>query len=222
MSTKTTFKRIALVAVAALGFGVLSVVPSQANVSAVSVVTTNATVTQISAADTTTATVNSDSTTAGSVTVTGLLDATDDTITVGMVLKSNPTGGATGAGLVRLIYSDTTTATNTTAVGKAVMTTDATREESVTAGSSIFSISHTSTGYVGAKFRIQADSATAGFPAGAYVFTVVVKSYSNGAYTTPVTTTQDVTITVNAKAVAVVASSHRLRRHLKLFAHQVD
>ena len=32
MSTKTTFKRIALVAVAALGFGVLSVVPSQAAV----------------------------------------------------------------------------------------------------------------------------------------------------------------------------------------------
>jgi integrase len=30
MSTKTTFKRIALVAVAALGFGLLSVVPSTA------------------------------------------------------------------------------------------------------------------------------------------------------------------------------------------------
>jgi len=35
MSTKTTFKRIALVAVAALGFGVLSVVPSQAAATAV-------------------------------------------------------------------------------------------------------------------------------------------------------------------------------------------
>ena len=31
MSTKTTFKRIALVAVAALGFGMLSVVPSNAS-----------------------------------------------------------------------------------------------------------------------------------------------------------------------------------------------
>jgi hypothetical protein len=30
MSTKTTIKRIALVAVAAMGFGLLSVVPSQA------------------------------------------------------------------------------------------------------------------------------------------------------------------------------------------------
>jgi hypothetical protein len=203
MSTKTTFKRIALVAVAALGFGVLSVVPSQANVSAVDVVVANASVTQIEAADTTTATVNSDSTTAGSVTVTGLLDAVDDTITVGMILKSHPTGGETGAGKVRLIYADTTTATTTTAVGKAIATTDATREESITAGSSIFSISHTSSGYVGARFRVQADSATAGFPAGAYVFTIVVKAYSQGALSTPVTTTKDVTITVAAKAVVV-------------------
>ena len=36
MSTKTTFKRIALVAVAALGLGVLSVAPSQAAVSSYS------------------------------------------------------------------------------------------------------------------------------------------------------------------------------------------
>ena len=43
MSTKTTFKRIALVAVAALGFGVLSVVPSQAEVSGLKVTTTNGT-----------------------------------------------------------------------------------------------------------------------------------------------------------------------------------
>jgi len=32
MSTKTTFKRIALVAVAALGFGTLSVAPSNAGI----------------------------------------------------------------------------------------------------------------------------------------------------------------------------------------------
>jgi trimeric autotransporter adhesin len=43
MSTKTTFKRIALVAVAALGFGVLSVVPSQADVSGLTVTATNGT-----------------------------------------------------------------------------------------------------------------------------------------------------------------------------------
>jgi hypothetical protein len=40
MSTKTTFKRIALVAVAALGFGVLSVAPSSAALGAAGAVTT--------------------------------------------------------------------------------------------------------------------------------------------------------------------------------------
>ena len=39
MSTKTTFKRIALVAVAALGLGVLSVAPSSAAVSGVRLAT---------------------------------------------------------------------------------------------------------------------------------------------------------------------------------------
>jgi trimeric autotransporter adhesin len=43
MSTKTTFKRIALVAVAALGFGVLSVVPSQSAVTGLIVTATNGT-----------------------------------------------------------------------------------------------------------------------------------------------------------------------------------
>jgi hypothetical protein len=43
MSTKTTFKRIALVAVAALGFGVLSVVPSQADVSGLTITAGNGT-----------------------------------------------------------------------------------------------------------------------------------------------------------------------------------
>ena len=44
MSTKTNFKRIALVAVAALGLGVLSSVPSQAEVvGTVTLATTNGT-----------------------------------------------------------------------------------------------------------------------------------------------------------------------------------
>jgi len=49
MSTKTTFKRIALVAVAALGLGVLSVAPSSAAVSNLSVTVTNGTAGQIGA-----------------------------------------------------------------------------------------------------------------------------------------------------------------------------
>ena len=45
MSTKTTFKRIALVAVAALGFGTLSVVPSSASVQGDSLTTVSSTTT---------------------------------------------------------------------------------------------------------------------------------------------------------------------------------
>jgi hypothetical protein len=47
MSTKTTYKRIALVAVAALGFGVLSVVPSNATASAVDFTVSAATASQL-------------------------------------------------------------------------------------------------------------------------------------------------------------------------------
>ena len=45
MSTKTTFKRIALVAVAALGLGVLSVAPSSAVVSSLTVTVADGTAT---------------------------------------------------------------------------------------------------------------------------------------------------------------------------------
>jgi hypothetical protein len=49
MSTKTTFKRVALVAVATLGLGVLSVVPSSATVNADTLVVSAATATQTTA-----------------------------------------------------------------------------------------------------------------------------------------------------------------------------
>jgi hypothetical protein len=55
MSTKTTFKRVALVAVAALSLGVLSVAPSQASIAADSL-TLSATTAAITTADTATAT----------------------------------------------------------------------------------------------------------------------------------------------------------------------
>jgi len=55
MSTKTTFKRIALVTVAALGFGVLSVVPSNATINA-DTLTLSATTAAQTTAETATAT----------------------------------------------------------------------------------------------------------------------------------------------------------------------
>jgi hypothetical protein len=60
MSTKTTFKRIALVTVAALGFGVLSTVPSSAAVAGLKVTVTNGAATTMLADSTTAATIQLD------------------------------------------------------------------------------------------------------------------------------------------------------------------
>jgi len=70
MSTKTTFKRIALVAVAALGLGVLSVAPSSAAVSGATISGTNASVTLRSGSTTL---ADSDTTTAATISVYLLL-----------------------------------------------------------------------------------------------------------------------------------------------------
>jgi len=86
MSTKTNFKRIALVAVAALGMGVLSSVPSQAAVNTAATVTvTNGTATVA----------KSDSTTAATVAVRFFSDsAAADTATVSFSVGTKPAGSA--------------------------------------------------------------------------------------------------------------------------------
>ena len=78
MSTKTTFKRIALVAVAALGLGVLSVAPSSAAVLTLTTGTTAGTAT----------TQKSDTTTAAIFEVTALSQTSADTVTVAAVVES--------------------------------------------------------------------------------------------------------------------------------------
>jgi hypothetical protein len=80
MSTTTNFKRIALVAVAALGLGVLSSVPSQA-----------ATQVTLTVADGTATLAKSDSTTAATITLAALMDA-GDSMTISVVMKSSPVG----------------------------------------------------------------------------------------------------------------------------------
>jgi hypothetical protein len=98
MSTKTNFKRIALVAVAALGLGVLSSVPSQAASQSISLTTTNGTAT----------TALADSTTAGSVTLSFINSDKADTFLLRAVLESSPTGNTV---LPTLLFSETSNAT---------------------------------------------------------------------------------------------------------------
>ena len=100
MSTKTNFKRIALVAVAALGMGVLSSAPSQAAVAAA-----NLTVT---ATNGTASLDKSDSRTGGTVAISWLGSVVTDTVVVTIAAKTKPAAATTyPAGM--LSVSDTST-----------------------------------------------------------------------------------------------------------------
>jgi len=194
MSTKTTFKRIALVAVAALGFGVLSVVPSSAAPTGVTLT--------IGTGSSTLAGGASDSTTAPSVNLTGVLGAADS-ITVQIITKSVPVGGSTDA---RFINLDSATATNTTQ--KLYKSTTAAKDsttawpvnETATGGFVIGSASATNVNW---NFKVQLESATAGRIAGTYVFTLIAQTFESGTATPKETLSKDVTITIAAPAVVV-------------------
>jgi hypothetical protein len=94
MSTTTNFKRIALVAVAALGLGVLSSVPSQATINADSVTLSSATAAQTTA----------ETYTATSATVTvSFLGAVQDSMSITAELFSTTATGNTSLPALRLI-----------------------------------------------------------------------------------------------------------------------
>jgi hypothetical protein len=119
MSTKTTFKRIALVAVAALGLGVLSVVPSQAEVSGLIVTTTNGTGATVLK--------SGESATAATIKVQFLALGTMDSVSVTIVPAAALPAGAAIAG-AGLWLTESTTSTGT------APTVDTATLQSATAG----------------------------------------------------------------------------------------
>jgi len=171
MSTKTNFKRIALVAVAALGLGVLSSVPSQATV----VGTPTATTTNGTATLTT-----SDSTTAATLAVRYYATAATDTAQVTLSLGVNPGNPAGGTDSLMVAVVDTALATGVTAVnantslGAAITFTD-----SVTAGSKSFAITPTANSFGYAKLRVHLDSPLVR-TAGTYTVNYTVKFFEAG------------------------------------------
>jgi hypothetical protein len=195
MSTTTNFKRIALVAVAALGLGVLSSVPSQA-VGNVVVTTGNGT----------TAAGQSDSTTAGTIAITGTIENTTDTISVSFVGNGTLGDSVTGAAAVqaRLIYLDTTTAARSQVGSTTPGYTASAKLDSVTAGTNFY-VNSASLGNIGAKFGIQLDSATTQ-AAGTYSFTVFVKQYTSGSTTITNSYTVNVVSAAPASASATASS----------------
>ncbi len=83
MSTKTTFKRVALVTVAALGFGLLSVAPSSATSQSDTLTLGSATTTMAVGSNTVTNTITQ-----------AFLGVSSDTMSVTVAMTSSPAGNA--------------------------------------------------------------------------------------------------------------------------------
>ena len=199
MSSTTVFKRIALTAVAALGLGLVSAIPSQAVIAAssVSITASNGTATRN---DLSTQAGKSDSTTAGTITVSFQRTAQEDSVIVTAVAKSRPTGSGTPNLLFQFSDTSTSTVVDTITMNKAIAAegggfgiggvagypTGAPTET----GTSV-QISGKSTGYTTAaasgtsvaKFFVFMDSTVANRIPGTYTWTVTVTPFGAGSYT---------------------------------------
>ena len=196
MSTKTTIKRVALVAVAAMGFGLLSVVPSQARTQA-DTLSVSAATASIVAGDTITAS-------SPSVTLAFLADsASTDSMTVTAYLMASP---ATATAIPVLYVSDTSNAKVSTS---AAAGTELAKGESITTQIAHVWAKTTAPGTVSAKLNIglSADKGLTGtLVVGDYKVRVVASVGAGGG--TAVSTAQDVTITVKSNPVTdTVATS---------------
>jgi hypothetical protein len=188
MSTKTTIKRIALVAVAALGFGVVSVVPSSAAV-------LNDTYTLSES----TTTVSLGSPASVTLTTAGYFAAAGDTVTVTVALKTWPTTLTAAQIATSLaapgVFSDVDTATAYTggsAGGSSVVNSTTTSQTGV-AGTAPKLVSTRS------KVTVAATSLPV---VGTYTFTLTP---SGGANTTAITWTVVVTARPAMTAAATTA-----------------
>jgi len=185
MSTKTTFKRIALVAVAALGLGVLSVAPSSASVAGLTVTSTNGTAT----------TAVYDSTTATTLRVTFTGTSTPDSVTATTYVSAKPsTSSVTGNGIVvRLVDTSTSTvnpfvAYDTTAAAVATLShTSAVRGDSTT----VIANGANAANQISANVQFYFLAAPT---AGTYTLTTVVTPYSDGRAGSPVLKTTDIVV----------------------------
>jgi hypothetical protein len=195
MSTQTTFKRIALVAVAALGLGVISVAPSQAAVINLTATSVNGTAT----------TGTSDSTTAASLRITFTATAADDTVTITSYVSNRPAGAAviepTG---ITVHLADTTTSTVVPVIRNAAI-----GATSAATGATQIAVSNASagaTGQVSANFMLYFGSAPA--TAGTYTITTVATTESGGIAGTPIVKTTDIVVTAADNNSTSLSTAH--------------
>ena len=187
MSTKTTFKRIALVTVAALGFGVMSVAPSNAAAPGgltSTLSTANSTVNMGTAATTTLTTVG--------------LFGTTDTVTATVLLTSWP-AAATNTSIAGMI-NPTLTAVDTD-VASTLTTSNGQVQQTATtsAGTIVINADGVGTQLVSGRTTLSVTPSTAN-TAGTYVYTITTRE---GSSTTALTTT---TWTVVVTAPALVST----------------
>ena len=228
MSTKTNFKRIALVAVAALGMGVLSSVPSQAVISTgtftlvADTVGTSAFGGGFGAASTGVPGAISDTTTGAKFTVSFIGSvvgtAAGDSISISVTPKSKPSGSTQPVGLLTL--ADTTTSANAPNIWYDTNVASATGYQDrflinnpslagvnhITDSANAFAIAPaTANKYTTVSFWLQLDSGTAR-ATGTYVYTILATPFSAGVLGAAGQKSVDVSITVGA-AGSVTASS---------------
>ncbi len=189
MSTKTTIKRVALVAVAAMGFGLLSVVPSQARSQGDSL-TLSAATASIVAGDTITAS-------SPSVTLAFLADSNaSDSMTVTAYYISRP---ATSTAIPMLYVSDTTSAVVASTGGGSALA----KGDSITTQIAYVKSDVATPASVSAKLNIGLSSNggnTGTTVVGDYVVRLIATVTGSGGGTA-VAGTKDVTITVKANPV---------------------
>ena len=176
MSTKTNFKRIALVAVAALGLSVLSSVPSQA------VIPTSFTITKNSDGEFAATTTAADTyTTAASVALTFLgVTATTDSMSVTVAPKSKPSAASSYPD-ARVFVSDTSSSTAVPVIqyqltsGAALQSARTSLGVATTVDSGVavaIGASSTANRYYTSTIKVFLDDADE-LVAGTYVFTVI-------------------------------------------------
>jgi hypothetical protein len=188
MSKTTNFKRIALVAVAALGLGVLSSAPSNAAINADTFTLSAATAAQTTA-ETYTAT-------SATVTLSFLASAANDSISVTSALVSAPAGG-TALPVLRLVETTTAVVDSTVAAGGRAIGygVPANTAANVHAG--------VTTSASSAKFAVYlaTSGATTGAPVTAGTYVVKITPAAVGASgTLQAAVAQTLTITVTAAA----------------------
>jgi hypothetical protein len=191
MSTKTTFKRVALVTVAALGFGLLSVAPSGAATAADTLTLSSATATQLTG-ETATAT-------SATVNLTYLAQLATDSMSVTASLVSAPAGNTV---FPKLLLKETATAVVYTTIGGTALTNNDTA--GIAANTAVFVTPNAASVNASATFRVYMDTPA---KAGTYVVKVTPAVTAGGGVLSSSAVTLTITVSTNPATDTVATSA---------------